>query len=1179
MVTFRKVLVTLVASVCAVAILASGEAQAITHPYTGTSFGPGGVGSGNFAAVVGVTVDSRNGDVFVLDNASGGHLYKFDSGGEPVDFASSNRNEIEGVGSAEGPEAQVAVDGSTGPDAGDIYVANARGVRIYAESGNYLGELSGGETCGVAVDPSGNVYVGIYPETVRRYVPSSSPVTNSDENGSIIGISEVCDVAADQAGNVYVAAYKGGITKYDALQFGSLSATGTLVDASGKTLTVDQESEEVFVDGGDNIAQYDTRTQPPTSISTFGGSGAGALAGSFGVAVNHATGELYAGDGSRVEIFGAPETVPVVATEPADSRTASHVTLHGTVEPSGAEVTGCVFEYGEGSLDHSVPCEPAPPYTGVRVAASAVVGGLHETTTYRYRIVATTSHSTYAGEELSFTTTGKPGVSGEVVTQAGSTGATLNAEIYPNEAQTTYQVEYGTSTAYGSTTPPISAGSAAAPVYVVAHLDDLQPGAIYHFRFVAISAEGAATGSDLVFTARKLATPGLPDGRGYEMVTPAENEGAETYAPGDAGVEDEGAIYTLKPIAAATDGNAVTYVGSPTSGGNGSQGNGLGNQFLARRNPDGSWTQTNIQPNGYSSPLYWGFSPDLEHAMLSSLEPLVSGAPPRDINDLYVRDNTTGSYRSLLTGTPPNRAPGEFGVWTLTSERVQEGGYAGASADYSHLLFEANDALASGAVDPGSRANNLYESVGGQLRTVNMLPDGVAAPNASFGAPELDRPATVDFSHVISADGSRIFWTDINTGTLYVREDGTQTKLIAEDATYLTASTDGSRVLFTKAGDLYEDDLENGTTRDLAPGGEVLGLAGAAEDLSYVYLVAHGVLAPGGTEGDTNLYLLHGGQTRFIASLLPPNEGNEGISEWYFPVGSQDNPWQADLGNRTAEATPSGRDLVFMSLQSLTGYDNVNRDTGKRVAEVYVYDADKEELSCISCDPSGVAPNGEIAGAKEQGGKPGGLLALSGYPTYQLRTISEDGSRVFFESAQPLVPQAQNGKLNVYEWERAGSGSCADADGCVYLLSSGSSPYPSYLIDASATGNDVFLMTRSALVAADQNEYNDIYDVRVDASEVPVPPQCTGTGCQGVAASPPIFATPASVTYDGVGNFALSSTPAARPKSKKPSCTSSTKNGRHKKSKAKRTKSRQVLCKARKAATRVRRGANGRGGR
>jgi Fibronectin type III domain len=1167
-VTLRNALFALIAAAaCAVAMLASGDAQAaVTHPYTGTSFGPGGVGSGDFGGVVGVTVDSRNGDVLVLDRSEGGRLYKFDAGGEPVDFSSSGSNVIEGVGSAGGAEEQVAVDDSTGPDAGDIYVANNKEVRIYSESGSYLGELSGGEMCGVAVDLSGNVYVGIYPKTVRRYAPSSSPVTNGDENGSIIGVASVCNVAADQAGNLYVASFGGGVTKYGALQFGSLSPVGAPVDGSGRTLAVDQQSEEVFADSGHGIAQYDTSVQPRKSLGSSGAGGAGALEGSFGVAVNHETGELYAGDGSRVEIFGAPEAVPSAQTEGAGSLTDTQATLHGTVEPAGVEVTSCVFEYGESTLDHSIPCAPVPPYAASPVAVSAVIGGLRGGTVYHYRVFATSSHATYAGEEQSFTTAG-PSVAGETFTQVGSTGATISAEIDPHGAQTSYRVEYGTSTAYSSTTQPVSIGSAESGVPVVVHLSELQPGSPYHFRFVATSSEGTGAGLDVAFTTHMLSTPGLPDGRGYEMVTPAEDEGAEAYVPFFAKPEGEQGIKAYFPFAAAADGNAVTYVGSPTSSGNGSQGNGGGNQFLARRNAEGSWTQTNIQPNGYPYPLYWGFSTDLEHAVLGSPELLTPDAPPKGTNDLYVRDNASGSYRPLFTGTPPNRSPSyEFGAPFPGGEAYEQSlgeHYAGGSADFSHVLFEANDVLASGAVDPGASYDNLYDSVDGQPRTVNVLPDGAAAPNASFGAPPTRIFLELDFSHVISTDGSRIFWTDLNTGSLYVREDDARTTLIAEEATYLTASADGSRVLYKKGGDLYEDDLGSGMTRDLAPGGEVLGLAGGSEDLEYIYVVAQASLTAGSTAGQSNLYLLHAGHTQFIATLGSEEEEKEGFQEY---------TWQSNIGRRTAQATPSGHGLVFTSMRSLTRYDNVNPHTGRPVKEVYVYNADNGGLSCASCDPSGVAPSGP------------GILPFSGFATYQLRSISEDGSRVFFESVQPLVPQAQNGRMNVYEWEREGSGSCGYAEGCIYLLSSGTSPYPSYFVDASANGNDVFLVTRSEFVAADQNEYNDVYDARVGATEAPVPTQCTGTGCQGVAAAPPVFATPSSVTYNGVGNFATPSTPMVKPKAKpkskkKPSSCKSTQKGGSKKSKAKRAKSKQVLCKARKAATRARQGKNDRGGR
>ena len=88
----------------------------------------------------------------------------------------------------------------------------------------------------------------------------------------------------------------------------------------------------------------------------------------------------------------------------------------------------------------------------------------------------------------------------------------------------------------------------------------------------------------------------------------------------------------------------------------------------------------------------------------------------------------------------------------------------------------------------------------------------------------------------MSADGSRIFWTD-NNSQLYVRENGTTTvKLNASQRTpslgdgsalFRGATPDGSRVFFIDGtpltngpsdnGGLYEYDFSNGKLTDLSP--------------------------------------------------------------------------------------------------------------------------------------------------------------------------------------------------------------------------------------------------------------------------------------------------------------------------------------------------------------------------
>jgi hypothetical protein len=308
-----------------------------------------------------------------------------------------------------------------------------------------------------------------------------------------------------------------------------------------------------------------------------------------------------------------------------------------------------------------------------------------------------------------------------------------------------------------------------------------------------------------------------------------------------------------------------------------------------------------------------------------------------------------------------------------------------------------------------------------------------------------------------------------------------------------------------------------------ALGANVQGVIGASENGEYVYFVADGALADENAEGHAptkdapNLYEWHDGVTTFIATLAP--EDNK-LSDIGISFGIHGD-WQPGLGERTAEVTPDGRSVVFMSQQSLTGYDNIGHSGP--MEEVFVYDADSSRLFCASCSPSGEALSYTETGA------PAAHLPPSFSDTYLPRWLSdermgsdgeeEQGIRVFFDSSESLTPTATNGRQNVYEWEQDGAGSCQDSEGCIYLLSGGTSTDSSYLIDASTSGDDVFINTRAQLVPQDQNENFNVFDVRVGGVQPLSPSACSGTGCQGVPSAAPLFASPSSVTFNGVGNL------------------------------------------------------------
>ena len=132
--------------------------------------------------------------------------------------------------------------------------------------------------------------------------------------------------------------------------------------------------------------------------------------------------------------------------------------------------------------------------------------------------------------------------------------------------------------------------------------------------------------------------------------------------------------------------------------------------------------------------------------------------------------------------------------------------------------------------------------------------------------------------------------------------------------------------------------------------------------------------------------------------------------------------------------------------------------------------------------------------------------------------------------------------MNVYEWERRGSGSCPaqqQAGGCLYLISTGVSEEPSYFAEAGESGSDVFLFTRQSLVAQDEDALMDVYDVRVDGgiaaqNTVASTTECSQENCHPPQPPPTEVGPPVSQTFNGAGNLAPQPQPAPASAKAKP---------------------------------------------
>ncbi len=125
---------------------------------------------------------------------------------------------------------------------------------------------------------------------------------------------------------------------------------------------------------------------------------------------------------------GADETFttgpkPAVLTGTATGTTQTTTVLNATVDPSGANVTECRFEYGTTtSYGSSEPCSSLPGNGTTAVPVSASISGLTANTTYHYRVYATTVSGTEYGSDATLTTAEVPHATCETAECLGGTG-------------------------------------------------------------------------------------------------------------------------------------------------------------------------------------------------------------------------------------------------------------------------------------------------------------------------------------------------------------------------------------------------------------------------------------------------------------------------------------------------------------------------------------------------------------------------------------------------------------------------------------------------------------------------------------------------------------------------------------------------------------------------------------
>jgi hypothetical protein len=1086
----------------AVFVLATGVASALVKNNT---FGSAGSGGGQFNFPKGIAVDQSTGDIYVADQFQA-RVEKFNSAGVfQVAWGwgvADGANQFEtctatcqggigggGVGQFSTPSS-VAVDSTTH----DVYVGDSgnQNVQKFTAAGAFVSAIDGTTAtqghfqslAAIAVDQNGNLWTED---------SNTGNVDEFDNTGAFTG-TEWADgfqfafnngIAVDAAnGAVYLIS-----NTTNAVKFSLTGTNPTTVDSSGvvQSLAVDLTTGDLYVGEAGTSTSVSVYDKTGAKTDSFAATGIVSFAG---MSLRSSTTQLAILDQSNndVEAFvPAVPSPPVVDAESTPKVGAFAVTLSAQINPFGAN-TSCTFEYVDDTtfqLTHdfsaatSAPCTPASLGSSFTdQTTTADISGLTASTTYDYRVVATNGQGTTNGAAQTFTTAGEPFVDSQSATGVTDTTATLRAEINPNGGDTTAQFQFGTDTNYTGGFVPAKAvdiGNGTTDAGAAADLTGLTPNTTYHYRVVL---DGQINGPDESFRTFASNLPsGLPDGRGYEMVTPVDKDNGEPFLRNGPSAAFQ----------ASTDGNSIAFLSFDAF-----QGSVFDGSFYVSRRGSSNWTSENVIPPQSTElgllcvttgAVMFGYTPDLTRGILGDggsllgtcgqdQPPLVSGRPEGKQN-LFVRDNGNGTYQ-LVNVTPGSATPANANVQAF-------------SPDLGHVVFDEAAALTPDA-GPG---DNMYDYSGGAVHLVSIV-GGAPVTGAIAGGTD------AVFEHAVSSDGSKIYFTA--NGNLYVRQNDATTTQVDAPATgapgpggggsFGWASADGSAVVFT-------DDASAGLTSDT--------VAGSGTNI-YEYNPATAKLtnltanqATTGVQGVSMLtgdplgsgYLYYG---KFDGTDMSIQVVHNGTTSQVALIGGGDTcNWTSFC--LSARMSDSGRYYAFTS--SLAD-PSTNPNS---VANVYLYDSQAGgKPACVTCNPA--ATHGTSF--------PGPATPAIGSGTaYLPRNVSDNG-QVFFNSQDQLLPGDNNTHQDVYEWEK----------GSLSMLSSGQSPDDTFFIDASSSGSDVFIGTSDQLVPQDTDTAYDLYDIRVGGgfpASAP-PPVCQGEGCKPAPTAQPGPPAIATVTFTGQGN-------------------------------------------------------------
>jgi hypothetical protein len=529
-------------------------------------------------------------------------------------------------------------------------------------------------------------------------------------------------------------------------------------------------------------------------------------------------------------------------------------------------------------------------------------------------------------------------------------------------------------------------------------------------------------------------------GRTWEMVSPTAPMSARMFVVRPMSDDSDRFVYsTISPFPGSEAGPIFT--------------------FVATERGQAGWINT---------PVSLPYSIDSSQGVFFQLLPIFPAAFSKDLHSV--------AWLSTVPLTPEGPPENQFGLYRKSKEKTPEfiakvgqgalvfgyPGFVDIASDGSRVIFTTKEHLL--ASDAGrTSGSSIYEWDGSTLHLVDV--DSGGSLLSECGA---------DLSHAngMSASAKLVFFTipgecgGIEKESVYVRnlEAGTTTRISSsnctrvdcdgpQDATFATATRDGSLAFITTKQQLTNEDHDEGTDLyryDVNAHGLTLISGGSSEasgevipgqiypsdDGTRVYFLGSGQVLPGESTSGTKLFLADSGGVHLVAELQYATKPEVQVSA-------------------------NGTRVVFTTEGRL-----LPSDTDSKL-DVYLYDANQENLTHLSIGPTG-GNGSSTAFISSLVERPEFQTTGDSQPFY---AIDGSGERIIFSTTEALVPEDINEKLDVYEWW----------NGQLGLISSGQDEFDSGFVGVSRDGRSALFVTNASLSPADVDGGNrDFYIARLE---------------------------------------------------------------------------------------------------